>query len=137
MEHNNHQTKEQTQHLLDYAYTYKDAYLLFKVSDMNLTVDIDAAYLVLPGAKSRYAGYFRLLNNTTTPGKTDNGAIHVECKTIRHVVSSAAEAETNGAFENALVKVNIQNLLHAMGHPPTPTIIEQTTPLQQDLLIKM
>ena len=55
---------------------------------------------------------------------TDNGAIHVECKTIRHVVSSTAEAETNGAFENALVTVNIQNLLNAMGHPQTPTIIK-------------
>ena len=58
---------------------------------------------------------------------TDNGAIHMECKTICHVVSSAAEAETNGAFENALVTVNIQNLLNAMGHPQTPTIIKRTT----------
>ena len=54
----------------------------------------------------------------------DNGAIHVECKTIRHVVSSAAEAEINGAFEIALVTVNIQNSLNAMGHPLTPTIIK-------------
>ena len=29
----------------------------------------------------------------------DNGAIHLECKTIRHDVSSAAEGETNGAFK--------------------------------------
>ena len=91
---------------------------------MNLTVDSDAAYLVLPGAKSQYAGYFCLLNNKTTPGMTDNGAIHVEYKTIRHVVSSAAEAETNGAFENALVTVNIRNLLNEMGHLQTPTVIE-------------
>ena len=47
---------------------------------MNLTVDSDAAYLVLPGAKSRYAGYFQLLNSKATPGMTDNGAIHVDVK---------------------------------------------------------
>ena len=68
---------------------------------------------------------------------TDNGAIHVECKTISHVVSSAVEAETNGAFENVLVTLNIQNLLNAMGHPQTPTIIKLITLLQQDLSIKM
>ena len=55
---------------------------------------------------------------------TDNGKIHVKYKTICHVVSSAAEAETNGAFENALVTVKIQNLLNAMGHPQTLTIIK-------------
>ena len=91
---------------------------------MNLEIDSDAAYLVLPKARSRIAGYFRLLNNPTTTNRSlYNGAILVECKTLRHVVSSAAEAETNGVFQNAKQALPIRNLLEQMGHPQSPTPI--------------
>ena len=39
-------------------------------------------------------------------------------------IDGTKEAENNGAFENTLVTVNIQNLLNAMGHPQTPTIMK-------------
>ena len=62
------------------AVVYKHAFLRFYASDMQLHVDTDAAYLVLPHAKSRIAGYFRLLNNKDNPNQyTDNGALLIEC----------------------------------------------------------
>ena len=60
-----------------------------------------------------------------------NGAIMVECKTLRQVVSSAAEAETAGVFYNARNAIPIRHLLHCLGHiqPPTPIKTDNTTAL--------
>jgi hypothetical protein len=86
--------------LLDYLATHPDATIRYYTSDMILCVVADAAYLVLPDARSRCAGLFFLSNNTTTnpPATTSDGAVHVLCKTIRGVPASAAEAETGGFF---------------------------------------
>ena len=51
--------KQKIQQLLDYANTYKNAYVRFYTSDMQLHVKIDAAFLILPKIRSRVAGYFR------------------------------------------------------------------------------
>ena len=92
---------------------------------MILTIDSDAAYLVAPKARSRVAGYFQM---NTTPSKqkhpTINGAILVECKTLRHVVSSAAEAETAGIFHNAQTAIPIRTFLQALNHPQPPTPVK-------------
>jgi len=110
--------------LLDYANTYKQGRIRYYASDMNLEIDSDAAYLVLPKARSRMAGYFRLLDDISKPTRSlYNGAILIECRTLRHVVSSAAEAETNAVFQNAKTAIPIRNLLIAMGHPQKPTLI--------------
>ena len=120
-------TKQKLRRLLDYVATYPKAYLRFYASDMLLEIDSDAAYLVLPKARSRLAGYFRLLDKNKQ--FKYNGAILIECKTIRHVVSSAAEAETHGVFHNAKIGVNLRHLLEAMGHkqPPTPLVTDNST----------
>ena len=79
--------------LLDYLSTHPKATIRYYASDMILYVDSDAAYLMLPGAKSLVAGYYYLSNATldlTTPKPFLNSAIHAECKALRHVVSSAA-----------------------------------------------
>ena len=70
---------------------------------MILHLDSYAAYLVAPKARSRVAGYFycgQQYNKNTPPNTTLNGPIHIECKTLNHVVASAAEAETAGLFHN-------------------------------------
>ena len=109
---------------MDYANTYRNAKIRFYASDMILEVDSDAAYLVMPRARSRYAGYFRLLNDIKTPNRSlHNGEILIECKTIRHVVLSSAEAETNGVFQNAKTAIALRRLLIALGHPQPPTTI--------------
>ena len=43
--------KTKVQQLLDYANTYKDVFVCYYASDIQLHVDTNAAYLVLPKAK--------------------------------------------------------------------------------------
>ena len=45
-------TKEECQQLMDYAATYPNTVVRYYASGMILFVDSDAAYLVLPNAKS-------------------------------------------------------------------------------------
>ena len=118
-------TMEKAQRLMDYVHTYPNAYIRFHASDMILNIDSDAAYLVAPKARSRVAGYYHLSSNPLiSKHPTLNGAILVECKTLRHVVSSAAEAETGGVFHNAQVAIPIRILLQILGHPQPPTPIK-------------
>ena len=53
--------------LLDYACTYPNAKIRYYASDMCLHADTDAAYLVQPNARSRYAGFFYLSDRPTNP----------------------------------------------------------------------
>ena len=109
--------------LLDYAYTYPNAKIRFVASKMILTADTDAAYLVQPNARSRYAGYFYLTDDQSS-SPTPNGAICVICRTIRGVMRSAAEAECAGVFHNSQEAVVLRTILDALGHPQPPTRIK-------------
>ena len=92
---------------------------------MVLNVDSDAAYLVLPGACSRLAGHFFLVSNPSMTRKIHpNGPILTECKTIMHVVSSAAKAETAAIFHNVQTARPIRHILIALGHPQPKTPIK-------------
>ena len=108
--------------LMDYLYTYPNAVIRYKKSKMILYVDSDAAYLVLPKARSRVAGHY-FLGDAPPPSpnrpnhKTTNGPIHTVCKGLRNVVSSAAEAETGAAFHNSKQVIIIRRLLDTLGHP--------------------
>ena len=97
---------------------------------MILHVDSDAAYLVLPRVRSRLAGHFFLSASPSIIRVVPpNGPILTECKTICHVVSSAAEAETAGLFHNAPQARPIRYILHQLGHslPPTPIKTDNAT----------
>ena len=110
---------------MDYAATYSNVYVRYYASDMVLSIDSNAAYLVLPNTRSRIAGYFQLNDHPQQVEHPDiNRAILVECKTIRYVVSSAAEAETVGIFHNAQVVIPIRYILQQLGHPQPPTPIK-------------
>ena len=118
-------TQQKCQHLLDYVSWHPDATLRYHACDMVLHVDSDAAYLVLPRARSRLAGHFFLSSNPTlTRIVRPNAPILTECKTIQHVVSSAAEAETAALFHNAQVARPIRAVLQALGHPQPPTRVK-------------
>lgn len=90
--------------LLNYAATHPNASIHYYKSDMLLQIDSDAAYLLLPHARSRFAGHFYLSDLPPTPPASPqpapNGPIHTECRGIWTLVSSAAEAETTGVFHN-------------------------------------
>ena len=60
---------KKVQKLIDYANTYQSTYVKFYAINMQLLVDSDAAYLVLPKARSRITGYFRLGTTKTSPFK--------------------------------------------------------------------
>ena len=96
---------------------------------MILHVDSDAAYLVLPKARSRIAGFLRLRNKQNNTHKQENGAILVECKALRWVVTSAAEAETHGVYHNTIIAINFRTILNAMRHhqPITPIQTDNST----------
>ena len=113
------ETKRKLQRLLDYIATYYDASVRFHASDMVLRADSDAAYLVAPKARSRIAGYFYLSSIKDKPPL--NGVVHIECKTLRHVVASAAEAETAGVFHNSQIVLSMRRILEALNHPQPPT----------------
>ncbi len=106
---------------------------------MILNVDSDAAYLVLPKARSRIAGYF-YLSNAPSSTMTDpplNGAITVECSALRNVVSSAAEAETGGIFKNGQKAVAIREDLIAIGHPQPPTPLKTDNRTSRDIITSL
>eukprot|EP00957_Ditylum_brightwellii_P126275 9627154-Ditylum_brightwellii.AAC.1 len=121
---------------MGFPHTYPNTKLRFFAGDMQLRVDSDPAYLVMPGAKSRMAGYFYLvagpnpLNYNKTPHNTP---ILVECRAIKNVVCSVAEAECGGLFHNVQNAVMIQNILQALSHPQQSTKIKQTIALQMHL----
>ena len=120
-------TKAKVQWLLNYVATYPNAKICFTKIDMILYINSDAAYLVLPNARSRYAGHFYLSNKTqnpTCPRLPRNNPIHTECKGIHSVVASAAEAETTGVFGDSQIAIPIQRALEALGHPQPPTPIK-------------
>ena len=118
-------TLQKCRRLLDYATTYPNAKIRFYASDMTLHVDSDAAYLVLPKARSRIAGHYSLGTPRKLPtNPIPNGSILIECKTLRHVVASAAEAEVGGLFHNAQMAIPIRNMLEQLGHPQPPTPIK-------------
>ena len=104
--------------LMNYAHTYPDAKIRYHASDMCLHIDSDAAYLVLPKARSRGAGHFYLSDRTSPSNNkpTPNGPILTECFTLRNVMASAAEAETNTIFENGRKAVPIRTTLEEMKH---------------------
>ena len=117
-------TRDKSNMLLNYLAKNHTATVRYYASDMILHVDSDAAYLVAPNAKSRIAGYYYLGNKPEKKNSTINGAILVECRYLKHVVASAAEAETGGLFHNCQNTIFIRRLLQIFNHAQGPTPIK-------------
>ena len=118
--------------LLDYLASHPLATIRYHASDMVLAVCSDAAYLVLPNARSRAAGHFFLTTlasaTSSPPSPKPNGAVHILCKTLGTVAASASEAEIGALFLNAQDAIPIRTALAEMGHPQPDT----GTPLETD-----
>ena len=85
---------------------------------MILYVDTYVAYLVLPKFCSRIAGYSYMVNHTIKPTHHNvDKYILIECKTLKHVVTSVAESKTSGIFHNAQISIFIRHILEYMGYP--------------------
>jgi hypothetical protein len=123
-------TVKKVKRLLDYVATHPNTCLRYYASNMRLHIDSDAAYLCEQKAKSRAAGYFYFKENTLNKHQQPlNHALTVECKLLRHVVSSAAEAEVSAVFANAQTGIIMRRILEHLGHaqPPTPLKTDNTT----------
>ena len=121
-------TNEKVTMLMDYVHTYPDAIIRYHASDMQLYIDSEAAYLVLPNARSRGAGRFYLSDNFTnmisTPHPKPKGPILIECTTLRNVMSSAAEAEVGIVHHNGKAAIPVGTALNEMRYPQGPTPIK-------------
>ena len=83
--------KEEVKQFLDYCASHPNATLRFLASNMILALHPDASYLSEPESKSRAAGYFYLSNKNND--SLANGAVLTLSKIIKHVMTSASEAE--------------------------------------------
>ena len=79
-----------TTQFLDNAATQEEAILTFNASNTKLAIHSNASYLSKPKARSRAGGHFFLSNDSTI--SPNNGAILNITHIIRHVMSSATEA---------------------------------------------
>jgi hypothetical protein len=68
---------------------------------MILHIHSDASYLSENEAKIRAGGFFYMGNTTKNDKKLTHGAILIISKVLKHVMSSAAEAEIGAVFINA------------------------------------
>ena len=116
---------------MDYTTTHLNVLVRYNASGMVLHVDFDAAYLVLPKARSRIAGCFQLSNHPNNNHAIFlNGSILVVCKHIQHVVSSAEESENAGVFYNFQLAIPIRCMLKALNHPIQKLQLRLITPQQ-------
>ena len=113
-------TLKQTRQLLDYLATQEEAVLTYNASDMILAAHSDASYLSEPQARSRAGGHFFLSSDSTVPH--NNGAVLNIAHIIKHVMTSATEAELAALYIMAREAVYIRIILEELGHkqPPTP-----------------
>jgi len=123
-----HAVAEACHQLLDYVATHPDAGIRYHACDMILAVHTDASYLSEPGGKSRAAGHFYLTNQNDED--FNNGAILTLSSIIKHVMSSASEAELAALYYGCKQATPIRVTLEEMGHPqpaPTPVTTDNIT----------
>jgi hypothetical protein len=83
------ETQAALEYFLNYCATQPEAEIIYRASDMILTIDSDAAYQVAAKSRSRASGYHYLGN---ADGKLFNGDIFkLLAKIIKAVMQSAAE----------------------------------------------
>jgi hypothetical protein len=102
--------------LLNYCNTHPETKIRYHSSDMILHIHSDASYLSEDEAKSRAGGFFYMGNATKHDKKLTNGAILIISKVLKHVMSSAAEAEIGAVFINTKEGAVLRTKLEELGH---------------------
>jgi hypothetical protein len=113
-------TGEKVIKLLNYCNTHPETKIRYHAYDMIIYISSDASYLSEREAKSRAGGLFYMNNSADTAKKLTNGAILIISTVLKHVMSSAAEAEI-GAVLNAKEGAVLRTTLEELGHPRPPT----------------
>jgi hypothetical protein len=86
--------------LLNYCNTHPKTKIRYHACDMILYIHSDASYLSEREAKSIVGGLFYMGSSADTAKKLTNGAILIISTVLKHVMSSAAEAEIGAVFIN-------------------------------------
>jgi hypothetical protein len=96
---------------------------------MILYIHSDVSYLSESEAKSRAGGFFYMGNATKHDKNLTKGAVLIVSKVLKHIMSSAAEAEIGAVFINAKEGAVLRTALEELGHkqPPTPMKTYNTT----------
>jgi hypothetical protein len=110
--------------LLNYCNTHPETKIRYHASDMILHIHSDASYLSENEAKSRAGGFFYMGSDTKTDKKLTNGAILIISKVLKHVMSSADEAEIGAVFINPKEGAVLRTTLEELGHKQAPTPME-------------
>jgi hypothetical protein len=110
--------------LLNYCTTHPETKLRYHASDMILNINSDASYLSEREAKSRAGGFLYMGINADTSNKLTNGAILIISTVLKHVMSSAAEAEIGAVFINTKEGTVLCTTLEELGHPQPPIPLE-------------
>ena len=114
---------------LQYAATYPVTKVTYHASDMTLHTHSDASYLGESKSRSRFAGFHFLGQQHrlgTIPTTPINGGLLIRSSILDVVVSSAAEAELGGLFENMRDATTLRNILADVGYP------QSASPIQTD-----
>jgi hypothetical protein len=106
--------------LLNYCNTHRETKNRYHASDMILHIHSDASYLSENEAKSRSGGFFYIGNTSKNDNKLTNGEILIVIKVLKHVMSSAAEAEIGAVLINAKEGAVIRTTLEELGHKQPP-----------------
>ncbi len=118
-------TKLAATQLLDYCATHSEASIRYCASEMALQIHSDASYLSVPKGRSRAGGHIYLGSaSTSAKPMLNNGAVLTISGILKHVMSSAAEAEVAGLFVNAKEGEILRTTLNEMGYPQEPTPIQ-------------
>jgi hypothetical protein len=117
-------TADKVVKLLNYCNTHPETKIRYHASDMILYIHSDASYLSEREAKSRAGGVFYMGSSADTANKLTTGEILIISTVLKHVMSSAAEAEIGAVFINAKEGAVLQTTLEEVGNPQPPTPLE-------------
>jgi hypothetical protein len=122
-------TSDKVIKLLNYCNTNPETKIRYHASDMILHIHSDASYLSESEAKSSAGGFFYMGSDTKTDKKLTNRVILIISNVLKHVMSSAAEAEIGAVFinakEGAVLRTTLEELRHIQ--PPIPMETDNTT----------
>jgi hypothetical protein len=110
--------------LLNYCNTHQETKIRYHASEMILYIHSDASYLVEREANIRAGGFFYMGSSADTANKRTNGEILIISTVLKHVMSSAAEAEIWAVFINVKEGAVLRTTLEELGHPQPPTPLE-------------
>jgi hypothetical protein len=111
------ETADKVIKILNYCNTHPESKIRYHASDMILHIHSDESYLSGNEAKSRAGGLSYMGNTAQNDKKLTKGAILIVSKVLKHVMSSAAEAEIGALFINAKEGAFLRTTLEELGHP--------------------